>query len=186
MHFSFFEKFGLSVLICAWLLYGINFLGDTLITVRDFTPAFKVAEASAPADAPAAAPAAVDFATLLATVTPAQGEKVFNKCKACHSIEQGGPNKVGPNMWNVVGGPKAHIQGFAYSAALADMGAKGQTWGYDELNAFLTKPSAYVQGTKMTFAGLKKPEERADVVAYLVSLSPAGAAEAAPAEPATN
>jgi cytochrome c len=167
MHFSFFEKFGLSVLICAWLLYGVNFLGDTLITVRDFTPAFSAAEASAPAGAPAAAEPEVDFATLLATATLEQGEKVFNKCKACHSIEQGGPNKVGPNMWNVVGGPKAHVAGFAYSAALADMGAKGQTWGYDELNAFLTKPSDYVKGTKMTFAGLSKAEERAAVIVYM-------------------
>ena len=115
----------------------------------------------------ATAPPEADLGTLLAAATPAEGEKVFNKCKACHTIEQGGPNKVGPNLWNVVGGPKAHMQGFAYSDALA--GLHGQSWSYENLNAFLTNPKSYVPGTKMTFAGLSDAKDRAAVIRYLAA-----------------
>ena len=106
---------------------------------------------------------------MLAAATPAEGEKVFNKCKACHSVEQGGPNQVGPNLWIVVGGPIAQHEGFSYSQALSSH--TGGTWTYDELSSYLASPKAWAPGTKMTFAGLSKPEERANVIAYLRSKS---------------
>ncbi len=168
MHFSFLEKLGASALLCAWLVYGANFLGGTLVHVREHEPMIEVA--SAPAGAKpgqATAQQESDLGTLLSEATPAAGEKIFNKCKACHGVEQGGPNKVGPNLWNVVGGPQAHMQGFAYSDALA--GRHSQTWTYQELDAFLANPKAHVPGTKMTFAGLSDPKDRAAVIRYLAA-----------------
>ncbi|MBK8176472.1 MAG: cytochrome c family protein [Rhodospirillales bacterium] len=127
--------------------------------------AAKTAAVEAPA-APAAAPAAAaDIKTLLASADPAAGEKVFGKCKACHNAENGGPNQVGPNLWGVVGRPIAHHEGFNYSAALS--AKNGETWTYEELNTFITSPKAFVPGTKMTFPGLPKPEDRANVIAFL-------------------
>lgn len=169
MHFSFLEKFGAAVLICAWMIYGSYWLGAMLFSVEPLAqPAIAVAtpEAAAPVAAKEAEPE-VDFTALLAQADPAKGERAFGKCKACHSIEEGGPNRVGPNLWNIVGAPKAHIGGFSYSSTLAAMGAQGGTWGYEELNQFLLSPKDYVPGTKMSFAGLRSATERADVIAYL-------------------
>jgi cytochrome c len=111
----------------------------------------------------------VDILPLIAAADVAQGEKVFGKCKSCHTVNEGGANGVGPNLWNVVGGPHAHIDGFNYSAAMAAM--HDRKWSYEELDAFLLSPKSYAPGTKMTFAGLSKPEDRAAVIAYLRTLS---------------
>jgi cytochrome c len=104
---------------------------------------------------------------LLATADIAKGEKLSKACAACHSFDQGGPSKVGPNLWGIVGGKKAHIGGFAYSDTLKNMGG---TWTYADLNQFLWKPKSLVEGTKMNFAGLKKPEDRAAMIAWLRTL----------------
>ena len=93
-----------------------------------------------------------------------KGEKLFKKCSACHSYQKGSANKVGPNLWNIINRPKASVQGFAYSKALAEF--RGN-WGYEELNQFLFKPKEYIQGTKMNFSGLKKLEDRADLLLFL-------------------
>jgi len=135
---------------------------------------------------------AVAFAVALAAPASAQdgdplaGEKVFKKCAACHAVEIDAKSKVGPNLHGVVGRTTGTVPDFKYSDAMAQAGADGHVWTPEEIALFVENPKKAMPGTKMTFAGLKKPEERADVVAYLVSLSPAGAAEAAPAEPATN
>ncbi len=164
MHFSLLEKLGASVLICAWLIYGTNFLGNTMVQVQEHHAA--VAGGEHAEQAAAAAPAVeTDLGTLLAAATPAQGEKIFAKCKACHTIDQGGKAGVGPNLYNVVGGPKAHMEGFAYSEAMASR--HGETWSYENLNTFLTSPKDYVPGTKMTFAGVKDPADRAAVLDFL-------------------
>lgn len=102
----------------------------------------------------------------------AKGESVAKACAACHDFTKGGPNKVGPNLYNVVGGKKAHMDTFSYSTGMA---SKGGIWDYDSLNHFLYKPKAFVEGTKMSFAGLKKPEDRAAVIAWLRTLSDAPA-----------
>jgi cytochrome c len=166
MHFSLIEKIGAAALLCAWLIYGANFLGGTLVHVREHEPAMAVAGApAAAAKEEAAAPGAVeDIKPLLAQADPAGGEKVFGKCKSCHNAEKGGANQVGPNLWNVVGSPKAHHEGFAYSAALS---GKGGEWTYEDLNTFLSSPKSYAPGTKMSFAGLSKPADRAAVIAWL-------------------
>ncbi len=120
------------------------------------------------AEATSAAPVAdVPIASLLPTADPAKGEAVFAKCKSCHTINQGGPNGVGPNLYATVGEAKGQGKnGYAFSDGLK---GKGGVWDFDSLNAWLTKPSAYVPGTKMSFAGLSKAEDRANVIVYLNS-----------------
>ena len=123
----------------------------------------------------------------LASATVDKGQSAAKKCTSCHSFEKGGPNKVGPHLWGVVDRQKAHESGFEYSAALKE---KGGTWTYDDLDHFLTSPKGYAAGTKMAFAGITSPTERADVIAYLRTLADTPAplpaaekkAEAKPAE----
>jgi len=105
---------------------------------------------------------------MLASANVQQGQEISKKCQACHSLEKGGPNKVGPDLYGVVGRPVASHEGFAYSDALTKLGGN---WDYDKLSGFLTNPKAYAAGTKMTFAGLPKESDRADIIAYLNSMS---------------
>jgi len=116
----------------------------------------------------AATPPGGAIADLLKAADAAAGEKAAAKCKACHSFEKGGPNKVGPNLWDIVGAKQAHLDNFKYSDAIAGLGGE---WTYDALDQYLASPRDYAPGTKMVFPGLKKPEERAAVIAYLRSLS---------------
>lgn len=103
-----------------------------------------------------------------ATGDPAAGEKVFRKCKACHTVDQGGPNRVGPNLYGIVGRARAAVADFSYSPAMA---SNGEAWTEASLDAYLADPKGAVPGTKMAFAGLKKEADRADVIAYLKSIS---------------
>jgi cytochrome c len=105
------------------------------------------------------------FAFYMAQADAQKGADVFKKCTACHNADKGGPNALGPNLWNVVGDPVAQGRGgFAFSDALK---AKGGTWTFETLDPWLKSPKAFAPGTKMTFAGLSKPEDRANVIAYL-------------------
>lgn len=112
---------------------------------------------------------AVAFADGHITGDAAAGEKVFRKCKACHAVGEGAENKVGPVLNGIVDGAIATIAGFTYSDTLIGLGAEGKTWTPEELSAFLEKPRAYAKGTKMSFAGLRKEEDRMNVIAYLAS-----------------
>jgi cytochrome c len=107
---------------------------------------------------------AINIPKLLAAGNAESGANIAKKCMTCHSFEKGGEAKVGPNLWGVLGGKTAHVAGFAYSKGLAE---KNSTWTYEEIWEFLNNPAKYIKGTKMSFAGLKKPEELADVIAYL-------------------
>ena len=92
------------------------------------------------------------------------GAKVFNKCKACHGIDEGGKNKLGPNLWNIINRPKASSVGFAYSNAIVEFGG---AWTYEDLNNFIYQPKKYIKGTKMNFTGLKNIQDRADLILFL-------------------
>lgn len=166
MGFSYLQKFGGGLLIVAWLIWGSNMIGNALIPIPE-EPASTTVAATTPAPAPKA-PQLEDVLPLLASANIDEGKKVFNKCKACHTAEKGAGAKVGPDLWNVVERPKASFDHFNYSDA---MKSKGGKWTYEELNHFIFDPRKYVPGTKMTFAGLKDTQQRADVIAYLRTLN---------------
>ncbi|MAU41761.1 MAG: cytochrome c family protein [Kordiimonas sp.] len=117
--------------------------------------------------------AAAAFLTITAISTAhadgdvAAGQKVYKKCRACHTVDEGGKNKAGPNLHGIFGRPAATVEGFRYSKAMI---ASGLVWDEATLDAYLLKPRAAVPGTKMSFAGLKKPKDRADIIAYLKTL----------------
>ena len=102
--------------------------------------------------------------TLFASTSAADGAKVFKKCAACHSINQGGSNKIGPALWGVLGRKAGSISDYKYSKAMA---AYGKAWSFDEMNSFLIKPKEWIKGTKMSFAGLKNEKDRAAVILYM-------------------
>lgn len=183
--------------IAGWVLAGgIAALGLSIVTGEYFKGhrpekmGYVVEGVEAEAGEGAAA-AEKPIAFYLASADPAKGEQVFKKCAACHNADKGGPNALGPNLWGVLGegvGKGAH--GFAFSDALA---SKGGVWEWQNLSDWLHNPKKFAPGTKMTFAGLSKPEDRADLIAFLNQHSdspkpmPAAPAEdAAPAAGADN
>jgi cytochrome c len=156
--------------IAGWVLgAGIVALGATILTGEMFhgerpeKMGYPIEGVEVKSEGGAAAEQPI--AVYLASADPAKGEQVFKKCGACHTANQGGANGLGPNLWGVVGKPVAHLGGaFAYSDALK---SHGGTWDWDSLNHWLQSPKSFAPGTKMTFAGLSKPEDRANLLAWL-------------------
>jgi cytochrome c len=176
--------------IAGWVLFaGIIALGSSIVAGEAFHserpeemgyPIEGVVEEGAGA---AEAEKPIEF--YLASADAAKGEQVFKKCAACHNADKGGANQLGPNLWGVVGAPIGEGRGFAWSDALAKHGG---SWDWDSLSQWLKSPKTFAPGTKMTFAGLSKPEDRADVIAFLNQHGdspkpmPAAPAVAAPAD----
>lgn len=159
---------GLTALLTATV---IGFIGNALVSPRPLEkPAYVVAnvEQSGPKGGAgtqeAAAPAVEPIAPLLASANAEAGQALSRQCTSCHTFEKGGPSRVGPNLWGVIGADKAHVQGFNYSQALAN--APGE-WTYEDLNKFLANPKGYLPGTRMAYAGLRKPEDRANLIAWM-------------------
>ena len=164
-----------AVLLAVLVMVVIGKFGDNLVTTggghgggHGAEEAMLTAKAKKPKKAEPLQP----ILGMLASADAAAGKKAFGKCKACHGIENGGKNGIGPNLWNVVNASRGAKDGFKYSSALA---AKEGKWTYESLNAFIAKPKAYIPGTKMSFVGVKKTSDRANIVAYLRSLAGAPA-----------
>ena len=153
-----------AILVTVLVVFGIGKISD-IIFDKDETNivAYKV-EAPEGAAVQVSADSSVDISALLAMGDIAHGEKVYKKCKACHSIKQGGGNKIGPALWNVIFRPVGSITDYKYSKALSSY---GKEWTWEEMNGFLIKPSAWIKGNKMGFAGLKNEKDRASVILYL-------------------
>jgi cytochrome c len=160
-----------SVLTALIIAMVAGILSNMLVHPRPLEkPVFLVAGApAASAEQAAAAPKLEPIAPLLAKADVKKGEEDTKVCQVCHNFTKGGPNKIGPDLWGVVGGPIAEDRdGFSFSSAL--QAHKGQKWDPELLNQWLSNPQQFAPGTKMTFAGFPKAEERADVIAYLQSL----------------
>lgn len=169
-----FNKIAGAVLGTLLLVLGINNLSGVIFQNEAPEKAgFLIATATAATDTGAAKPAdaapLVSIGKLLASADKAKGEAGAKACAACHDFTKGGPNKVGPNLWDVVERPIASVPGFSYSEALKADSAK--TWTFEDLNQWIRSPATYAKGTKMSYGGLKKDEDRANLIAYLASLS---------------
>lgn len=163
--------------IAGWVLAGgIAALGLSIVTGEYFHPERPekmgyTVEGVEAEDTASAAPADKPVEFYLASADPAKGAEVFKKCGACHNADKGGANQIGPNLYGVLGEPIAQgVAGYPFSDALK---AVGGNWDFDKLNAWLTSPKTFANGTKMTFAGLSKPEDRANVIVYLNTQSTA-------------
>jgi len=156
-----------AVLATCLFVLALNITAGALFTApKPAKPGYEIAVTETPAAGGGAAQPAQDepIEKRLASATPEKGENSAKKCQACHTFNKGEPNRVGPNLYGVVGRAKASAPGFNFSAALK---AKGGNWTVEDLDHFLTNPKGFVPGTAMSFAGLPRGGERADVIAYL-------------------
>jgi len=154
---------------CLFVLALNIVAGSMFASPKPAKPGYEIAVAEQPASGGGAAAAQEEpIEKLLASASPERGENSAKKCQACHTFNKGEPNRVGPNLYGVVGRDRASLPGFNYSAA---MKAKSGKWTPEELNAFLTNPRGFIPGTSMTFAGLPRGSERADVITFLNSKS---------------
>jgi cytochrome c len=186
------DSFELNKLIGAFLAVVFVMFSVTLVSGSIFAThapekfgyAIEVPEVAAggPAVPVEAGPSIIE---LLATADAAAGEAAFRPCSACHTADKGGANRVGPNLWGVINRPIASHEGFSYSAGMRDF-SQGSTvhWDYEHISQFLKAPRSYVSGTSMAFAGIKNPQQEANLIAYLRTMSddPAPLPEPAAAE----
>ena len=157
-----------AVLMVALLVIGLGKIADNVFHVKKpKIPGYQVeVESQSTLVSSQAAEVAekIDIAALMALGDVASGEKIFKKCAACHSVNKGGKNKIGPALYNVVGRSVGGVDDYKYSKALASY---GKEWTFEELNGFLQKPASYLKGTKMSYAGLRKEKDRASIIKYL-------------------
>ena len=154
-----------AVLVVFLVIFGIGKISDIVFHVeKPNTSAYKVEFAEVDQTKTSSSVQTVDIAALLALGTVEDGKKVFKKCSACHSIKKGGRNNIGPALYNVLGRNMGALEDYKYSKALI---AFGKNWTFDEMNKFLIKPTTYIKGTKMAFAGLRKEKDRASVILYM-------------------
>ena len=162
------NKIVAAVLMVALLVIGIGKLSNVIFHVeKPKTPGYEVEVEQTTTTSSAAKVSVeekIDIAALMAMGDIASGEKIFKKCAACHSINKGGKNNIGPALYNVVERKVGGVADYKYSKALATY---EKNWTFEELNGFLKKPAKYIRGTKMAYAGLRKEKDRASVIKYL-------------------
>ncbi|HVV63036.1 MAG TPA: cytochrome c family protein [Pseudolabrys sp.] len=160
-----------AILGCCLVLLALNITAGAIFAPqKPAKPGFEIAvkESAGESKGEAAKPSE-PIEVLLQTASVDRGKQTARQCQACHTFEKGGPNRVGPNLWNIVDSPRGEDRGgFAFSDAMKKKGGK---WTFDELNKFLAHPQGYIPGTKMTFAGLARDSQRADVIDYLRTLA---------------
>ncbi|MFV1011193.1 cytochrome c family protein [Wolbachia endosymbiont of Nasonia vitripennis] len=163
------NKIAASILLSGLIIMIVSNVVDILYNPEDYKIEHQTIVAASNEPQQKIEQVALDIGELMQNASFEKGKSAAKKCIACHSFEKGGMNKVGPNLWNVVGNKKAHLgSSFNYSKALLEKGGK---WEYEELFAFLKNPKAYIKGTRMAFAGISNPQEIADLVSYLRSMS---------------
>jgi len=164
------NKIIVSIIFAIILVIGINKIADIIYHVeKPEKSAYQVDSVTTVASSSSAETSSDNsesgnIMALFASVSASEGKKVFKKCAACHSITQGGGNKIGPALWGVLGRKAGSISGYKYSKAMV---LYGKLWSFEEMNGFLTKPKEWVKGTKMSFAGLKNSKERASLILYM-------------------
>ena len=163
------NKIIVSIVLAVILVLGINEIADVIFYVeKPEKSAYQVSSASTATTTETASTNSSaesgNIMALFASTSATDGAKVFKKCLACHSIAEGGGNKIGPALWGVLGRKAGSVSDYKYSKAMA---AHGKNWSFEEMNGFLTKPKDWIKGTKMSFAGLKKAEDRAAVILYM-------------------
>ena len=156
-----------AVLATVLIVFSINKFADILFHAdKPQKSAYKVEEVEA--TLASSGESKIEIKELLAMGDVEHGKKVFKKCSSCHMITSGGKNMIGPNLWGIIGKESGSASEYSYSKAMAAFGKK---WNFEEINGFLIKPSAYVKGTKMAFAGLKNEKDRASVILFMNSKS---------------
>ncbi len=164
MNFFEINKIITAILVTVLVVFGIGKISNIIFDKEDKNiVAYKV-EAPEGLTLQASKESTVDINALLAMGDVSHGEKVFKKCKACHSIKEGGGNKIGPKLWSVMFRPVGSVTDYKYSKALSTY---KKDWTWEEMNGFLLKPSTWIKGNKMGFAGLKSEKDRASVILYL-------------------
>ena len=164
------NKIIVSIVFAVILVFGINKITDVIFYVeKPEKSAYQVASVATNADTTSAKTSSENLETgnimaLFASTSSNEGAKVFKKCAACHSITQGGGNKIGPALWGVFGRQAGSVSDYKYSKAMI---AHGKTWTFEEMNSFLIKPKDWIKGTKMSFAGIKNAKDRAAVILYM-------------------
>lgn len=155
------------------VVMGVNMVaGIVFAPKKPAVPGYDLpSQEPAAAGGGAAAAAEEPITVRLAKADPARGEKAVGACKACHTFEKGGANKVGPHLYDVYARPKGSVEGFGYSSAMKSKA--GESWEAAQLDGFLKSPRQYMPGTTMSFAGVSRPDTRADIVAYLNTLADA-------------
>ena len=157
-----------AILMVALLVIGLGKIADSVFHVKKpKNPGYQVeVESQLTSGTSQAAEVAekIDIGAFMTLGDVVSGEKIFKKCAACHSINKGGKNKIGPALYNVVGRTVGGLDNYKYSKTLASY---GKQWTFEELNGFLQKPASYLKGTKMSYAGLRKEEDRASIIKYL-------------------
>ena len=157
-----------AILMVALLVIGLGKIADSVFYVKKpKKPGYQIEVESQLTSVTSEAVKVVekiDIAAIMALGDVTSGEKIFKKCAACHSINKGGKNKIGPALYNIVGRAVGGVDNYKYSKALASY---GKEWTFEELNGFLLKPASYIKGTKMSYAGLRKEKDRASVIKYL-------------------
>ena len=161
------NKIIVSIVLAVILVLGINKVTDLIFYVeKPEKSAYQVASITTVASTASAETSSEtgNIMAIFASTSATEGEKVFKKCAACHSIAEGGKNKIGPALWGVLGRQAGSLPDYKYSKAMA---AHGKKWSFEEMDGFLLKPKNWIKGTKMSYAGLKKEKDRAAVILYM-------------------